>query len=130
MFFFARIFTRNFEKIIFLIQFNYITYNIIKNAIASNSSSVYGDINMAAISDNEVIILNKNCEDCINIVVYEDKIAPRVISDSSLMFMAMLVDDLYLGIEGKARHIEVNIGLPQNIMEKMNSFTKLLSLEV
>jgi hypothetical protein len=106
--------------------------NIIKNAIASNSSSVYGDINMAAISDNEVIILNKNCEDCINIVVYEDKIAPRVISDSSLMFMAMLVDDLYLGIEGKARHIEVNIGLPQNIMEKMNSFTKLLntSLEV
>jgi hypothetical protein len=87
---------------------------------------------MAAISDNEVIILNKNCEDCINIVVYEDKIAPKVISDSSLMFMAMLVDDLYLGIEGKARHIEVNIGLPQNIMEKMNSFTKLLntSLEV
>lgn len=106
--------------------------NIIKNAIASNSSSVYGDINMAAISDNEVIILNKNCEDCINIVVYEDKIAPKEISDSSLMFMAMLVDDLYLGIEGKARHIEVNIGLPQNIMEKMNSFTKLLntSLEV
>ena len=106
--------------------------NIIKNAIASNSSSVYGDINMAAISDDEVIILNKNCEDCINIVVYEDKIAPKVISDSSLMFMAMLVDDLYLGIEGKARHIEVNIGLPQNIMEKMNSFTKLLntSLEV
>jgi hypothetical protein len=99
--------------------------NVLKNTIASNQNSLIGDINVAAISDNEVLVLNEYCTNSVNVMVYEDRIAPKF--DSDKRFILMFLSDLPNIINGESKVREINFTFPEYILEKMNSFTNLLS---
>lgn len=118
-----------YEKNGYLIYFYDKLGKTLQNAIVSNENSIIGSVNVAAISDDEVLITDKNCEISVILKVYEDRIASKY--DKYKYMLVILLHDLYDSINTDKLG-ETHIGFADNILDKMNSFTKLLytSLEV